>query len=210
MPPSALILGKTAWKPLVKALSDREAKIRASLEQAERAHEEAREGQPQGLAKALSQPSTRPLGDIIHVRHGQAGSRACHHRHLPQEHFEQWEPLILITGDQNLFTTRYREATKDHVIAFLTTDPNNPNSIVSSLAAARENARSVREVLDIMLAHTPVQIDEESDPAKFRPSDTPISYADPSKFKRQTGWEPQISFEQTCVDILNDWRGRLS
>ena len=38
---AALILGKTAWKPLVKALSDREAKIRASLEQAERAHEEA-------------------------------------------------------------------------------------------------------------------------------------------------------------------------
>ena len=38
---AAFILGKTAWRPLVKALSDREAKIRASLEQAERAHEEA-------------------------------------------------------------------------------------------------------------------------------------------------------------------------
>jgi GDP-4-dehydro-6-deoxy-D-mannose reductase len=54
-----------------------------------------------------------------------------------------------------------------------------------------------------------VKIAEEIDPAKFRPSDTPISYADPSKFKRQTGWEPQISFEQTCVDILNDWRTRI-
>ena len=52
-------------------------------------------------------------------------------------------------------------------------------------------------------------IAEEIDPAKFRPSDTPISYADPAKFKRQTGWEPRISFEQTCVDILNDWRARI-
>jgi GDP-4-dehydro-6-deoxy-D-mannose reductase len=70
-------------------------------------------------------------------------------------------------------------------------------------------ARSVREMLDIMLVHSPLKIAEEIDPAKFRPSDTPISYADPSKFKRQTGWEPHVSFEQTCVDILNDWRARI-
>lgn len=36
-----LILRSAAWKPLVKALNDREEKIRSSLEQAERAHEEA-------------------------------------------------------------------------------------------------------------------------------------------------------------------------
>jgi GDP-4-dehydro-6-deoxy-D-mannose reductase len=70
-------------------------------------------------------------------------------------------------------------------------------------------ARSVREMLDIMLANTPIKIAEETDPAKIRPSDTPISYADPSKFKQQTGWEPRISFQQTCVDILNDWRTRI-
>ena len=38
----AAILRGTAWKPLVKALQDREEKIRSSLEQAERAHQEAR------------------------------------------------------------------------------------------------------------------------------------------------------------------------
>ncbi len=70
-------------------------------------------------------------------------------------------------------------------------------------------ARSVRELLEMMLAHCSIKIAEETDPAKFRPSDTPTSYADASKFKRQTGWEPCISFEQTCVDILNDWRGRI-
>ena len=70
-------------------------------------------------------------------------------------------------------------------------------------------ARSVRELLDIMLAASPIAIAEETDPAKLRPSDVPISVCDPTKFKRQTGWEPQITFEQTCLDILNDWRQRL-
>jgi len=70
-------------------------------------------------------------------------------------------------------------------------------------------ARSVREMLDVMLTNCPIKIVEEIDPDKLRPSDTPISYADPTKFKRQTGWEPRYSFEQTCVDILNDWRARL-
>ncbi len=70
-------------------------------------------------------------------------------------------------------------------------------------------ARSVREMLDIMLAHSSMTVTEETDPAKFRPSDVPISYCDPSKFKQQTGWAPRISFEQTLIDILNDWRQRL-
>lgn len=71
-------------------------------------------------------------------------------------------------------------------------------------------ARSVREILDIMLAASPIQIAEEIDPDKFRPSDVPRSQCDPTKFKRQTGWEPRIPFEQTCLDILNDWRQRLA
>lgn len=70
-------------------------------------------------------------------------------------------------------------------------------------------ARSVRELLDRMLAASPIDIAEETDAAKLRPSDVPISVCDPAKFKRQTGWEPRIPFEQTCLDILNDWRQRI-
>jgi GDP-4-dehydro-6-deoxy-D-mannose reductase len=70
-------------------------------------------------------------------------------------------------------------------------------------------ARSVRELLDVMLAASPIDIAEETDAAKLRPSDVPISVCDPAKFKRQTGWEPRIPFEQTCLDILNDWRQRI-
>ena len=60
---------------------------------------------------------------------------------------QQWEPIIFTTGDLPLFQERYGEATAENVIRFLSIDPEYPNSIVSCLRAARENARSVREII---------------------------------------------------------------
>jgi uncharacterized alpha-E superfamily protein len=42
---------------------------------------------------------------------------------------------------------QYKETTKENVVEFLTFDENNPNSILSCLISARENARGVREVI---------------------------------------------------------------
>jgi len=60
---------------------------------------------------------------------------------------QQWLPLVITSGDHGPFTERYGRATKDAVIHFLTFDRENPNSILSCLHAARENARSIREVI---------------------------------------------------------------
>lgn len=60
---------------------------------------------------------------------------------------QQWQSLVNATGDQEAFRRRHGLATQDKVIQFLTFDPKNPNSIVSCLQAARENARSVREII---------------------------------------------------------------
>lgn len=60
---------------------------------------------------------------------------------------QQWEPLILTMGDLAWFKERYGLATADNVIRFLTFDLGYPNSILSCLRAARENARSVREII---------------------------------------------------------------
>jgi uncharacterized alpha-E superfamily protein len=60
---------------------------------------------------------------------------------------QQWEPLILTTGDLDLFQERYGKATPDNVIQFLTFDADYPNSILSCLQLARENARSIREII---------------------------------------------------------------
>ncbi len=60
---------------------------------------------------------------------------------------QQWKPLILTTGDLPIFEARYGEATAENVIRFLTFDRTYPNSIISCLHSARENARSVREII---------------------------------------------------------------
>jgi len=63
------------------------------------------------------------------------------------DHEDQWEPLVSTTGDLSLFIERYRAATKDDVIRFLTFDRDNPNSILSCVWKARENARSMRDII---------------------------------------------------------------
>ncbi len=66
---------------------------------------------------------------------------------MPGEDLQQWLPLVVTTGDDKGFLKLYDSPTKENVLKFLTFDYQNPNSIVASLRAARENARSVREVI---------------------------------------------------------------
>jgi uncharacterized alpha-E superfamily protein len=66
---------------------------------------------------------------------------------LPVGSAQQWQPLVETTGDAEEFAKRYGKATQSNVIQFLTFDQENVNSILSCLRAARENARSVREII---------------------------------------------------------------
>lgn len=65
----------------------------------------------------------------------------------PQGTAQQWAPLVNTTGDEKYFYQHYGRANADEVIRFLTFDRNYPNSIISSLSSARENARTVREAI---------------------------------------------------------------
>ena len=66
---------------------------------------------------------------------------------LPAGSAQQWQPLVATTGDAEEFAKRYGTASQQNVIQFLTFDLENDNSIRSCLRAARENARSVREII---------------------------------------------------------------
>lgn len=63
---------------------------------------------------------------------------------LPPDVSEQWKPLVVITGDWELYNSRYKDVEKSKVIYFLGFDDKNPNSIYNSILNVRENARSVR------------------------------------------------------------------
>jgi uncharacterized alpha-E superfamily protein len=57
---------------------------------------------------------------------------------------QQWSPLVATTGDHEAFYKRYGLANRENVWQFLTFDHDSPNSVVSCLYAARENARTIR------------------------------------------------------------------
>lgn len=63
---------------------------------------------------------------------------------LPPDVSAQWKPLVVTTGDWDLYNSLYGKVEKSTVIYFLAFDEKNPNSIYNSLRNARENARSVR------------------------------------------------------------------
>jgi GDP-4-dehydro-6-deoxy-D-mannose reductase len=68
---------------------------------------------------------------------------------------------------------------------------------------------TIREVLDMLIALSNIEIAIEEDPARMRPSDVEILLGDSSKFREATGWKQEIPFEQTLRDILDYWRERL-
>ena len=58
-----------------------------------------------------------------------------------------WASLVHTTGDQEFFEKKYGRATPESVTQFLTFDDEYSSSILSSVARARENARSVRDII---------------------------------------------------------------
>jgi uncharacterized alpha-E superfamily protein len=59
-----------------------------------------------------------------------------------------WEPLVFVTGSDEKFHELYGEkATERAVVEFMLFDKENPSSVLSCIAAARENARCIRDQL---------------------------------------------------------------
>jgi uncharacterized alpha-E superfamily protein len=66
---------------------------------------------------------------------------------LPPEYRPGWSALIDITGSRELFDAWDKRAEERDIVRFLIADLDNPGSILSSVSAARENARTLRDVL---------------------------------------------------------------
>ncbi len=67
---------------------------------------------------------------------------------------------------------------------------------------------SIQEILEKLLAISPMEIQVEVDPARVRPLDIPVLKGDNSRMRELTGWEPVIPMEETLRDVLDWWRER--
>ncbi|MCE9626483.1 MAG: GDP-mannose 4,6-dehydratase [Candidatus Eisenbacteria bacterium] len=98
--------------------------------------------------------------------------------------------------------TDVRDMVRAYVLALEKCEPGEVYNI------CRGQCWTIRETLDMLLAHTKTKIEVKQDPARLRPSDVQILLGDNSKFVKQTGWQPVIPFEQTLSDMLEYWRAR--
>lgn len=70
---------------------------------------------------------------------------------LPSSAKLRWESLLAITGSSEDFAARYSVADEHNVARFYLTDRDNPTSIINSADSARENARTVREMVPVSI-----------------------------------------------------------
>jgi len=69
----------------------------------------------------------------------------------------------------------------------------------------------VGEMLDYLLSLSKIKdIKIKVDENRLRPIDADLQVPDTNKFRKHTGWKPEISFEETMKNLLNYWRQNIS
>ena len=69
--------------------------------------------------------------------------------------------------------------------------------------------RSIQSVLDGLRARSRSDVRIEIDPERLRPTETSALVADTTRLRAQTGWQPEISFDQMLEQLLAFWRSEV-
>ena len=62
------------------------------------------------------------------------------------------------------------------------------------------------DILDRLIAMARCPVPVRQDPARMRPSDTPVIRCDRTKLTRDTGWEPELGLDEILRDTLEYYR----
>jgi len=107
----------------------------------------------------------------------------------------------------NLDSVRTFADVRDAVRAYWLLLEKCPAGEVYNIGGKR--TMTVGEMLAILKGMAKCKIEHTVDAALLRPSDVTLQIPDISKFQAATGWEPQISLEQTLSDLLDYQRQRV-
>ncbi len=116
------------------------------------------------------------------------------------------QPPVVQVG--NLDARRDVSDVRDIVRGYLLAAEQGEAGAVYNLGSGRPVA--MRAVLDTLLRFSTATITIEPDPARMRPVDVPVIACDATRFHERTGWQPEITLEQTLHDVLADWRQRIA
>jgi len=111
------------------------------------------------------------------------------------------EPIIKVG---NLEAKRDFTDVRDIVRGYwLALDKGEPGKVYNICS---ERAIQIKGLLDHLLELSSKKVEIMKDPKRMRPSDNPILQGDSSKFRRRSGWKPEILLDKTLKDILEYWR----
>lgn len=116
------------------------------------------------------------------------------------------QPIIEVGNlDARRDWTDVRDIVRGYLLSVTKGEPGEVYNICA------EKAVKVGDMLDILISMSTVKnkIKIKSDQTRMRPSDVPVLLGDCSKFRKVTGWKPEIPFEKTMEDLLNYWRDRV-
>jgi GDP-4-dehydro-6-deoxy-D-mannose reductase len=137
-------------------------------------------------------------------RHGEVFALSSFAKQLAAIALGRSEPVILVG---NLDAVRdfsdVRDVVRAYVLAALRGEPGEVYNISSG------RGRSMRELLDTLIALSGLEVEVRIDPHRLRPSDVEILIGDSTKFRERTGWKPEIPIETTLLDLFDYWRERL-
>lgn len=107
----------------------------------------------------------------------------------------------------NLEAVRDFNHVKDIVKGYwLALEKGEPGEVYNICSGRGTSIRQVIEMLSqIVGRELPFSIDTQ----RMRPADVPTLVGDSSKFRKQTGWEPQLTFEEALKDLVVHWREHL-
>ena len=110
-------------------------------------------------------------------------------------------PVIKVGNLESLRDfTDVRDIVKAYYLAILKCKPGEIYNIGSG------HAVKMKDILKKLLSLSKVKIKVKIDKNLLRPSDVPVLEVDCSKFKKKTGWKPEISLDKTLKDTLDYWR----
>lgn len=116
-------------------------------------------------------------------------------------------PAVVKTGNLNSLRTwsDVRDAVRAyHMLVTVNPIPGECYNIGGSFSC------TVGKMLEYLLSiSTKKDIKVETEQDRLRPVDADLQVPDTTKFRKHTGWEPKIPFEQTMQDLLDYWRKKV-
>ena len=106
----------------------------------------------------------------------------------------------------NLSARRDFTHVKDIVRAYRLIAEQGISGQVYNVGSGRTS--SAQEILDKLCAMAKCSVSVVTDPARMRPSDTPVICCNHNKLTKDTGWEPEYTIEDILSDTLVYYRTR--